>query len=256
MLKNKDDKIVDLEEAEDKLGPELIDKIADKEWKTAKLPTEEELKKEKSKSSKARNNINSRKNLVQYKKNKPKKVKEKVVKGLKFKKTREDIDPFDYIKIEEDEKYIINAFLPSRKMFRNGKEEKAFYIILSQYLKDFDMSELTASDIEDIMSLSINRIIENRLLEGASSGGEGVSPIDALEDIATTVERFRKHSEKIKGHLAARRSDRIDPRNKQNFSIVDLVYSYDLNKKQEYEKRMEDHIAEEEEYLKTKRKRN
>ena len=89
--------VIDVESAEERLGPDLIDKIASKEWKTAPLPTEEELSKEKPKSPKSRNNPNSRKNLAQYNKNKKKETKKIIVEGMKFKKKREDVNPFDYI---------------------------------------------------------------------------------------------------------------------------------------------------------------
>lgn len=229
-----DKSVVDIRPAEEVLGPELIEKIAEKEWKVAELPSEEELAKEKHKSPKARSNPNSRKNLIQYQKDKSKEVKEKVIKSQKRRVRREKINPFDYIDLPDGyDKKKISAFLPDKRVLKNAEEEKSFYIILNSYFHDFDLTELTSSDIEDIISLAVNRIIENRLLEVSSKDPA------FLMDISSTVEKFRRHSEKVKAGLASRRSDRIDPRDKQSFSIADLVIMYDEKKKREFRDRIE-----------------
>jgi len=249
--KDKDkEKVIDVKTAEEKLGPGLISEIADKEWKTAPLPTEEDLAKEKHKSPKARSNPKSRANLLQYREDKPKKAKEEVVKALKFSKKREDVFPFDYIKLPEDyPQEQIAAFLPDRKVMKDVEEEKNFYIVLNSFLSDFDLDELSSSDIEDIVSLAVNRVLEYRLLALSATDP------NYLMDSAATIEKFRKHSEKVKVNLAARRSDRIDPKNKQNFSIVDLVYAHDAQKKSEFDARIESLTKEKEEFnlLKSKK---
>jgi hypothetical protein len=245
--KDKGSTVVDVESAEDKLGTDLIAEIAEKEWKTAKMPTEEELAQEKHKSTKARNHPNSRRNLSQYRKNKPKKTKEKIVKGLKFKNTREDVDPFDYIKLPENyNKNKIKAFLPARKALSSAEEEVKLYILIGEFLKDFDIIDLSSSDIEDVISLSMNRIIESRLFE-ASAHDPNLSM-----DVAPTLEKYRKHSQKIKEGLASRRADRVDPKAKQNFSIVDMVMAYDDKKREEFEKRIKDLEDEKEDFLERK----
>lgn len=245
--KEDDECVVDEVPADEKLGPELIEKIAEKEWKTAPLPTEEELAKEKHKSPKARSNPNSRKNLVQYNKNKKKETKEKIVKGIKFKEKREKVNPFDYIKIPDDfDKNLIIPLLPSRRSLKSAQEEKTLYSTVNVFLNDFDVFELTASDIEDIVNLAMNKILESRLLEAAENDAE------ILMDIAQSVERFRKHSDKVKSNLASTRSARIDPKNKQNFSIADIVYAYDDAKKQEYSERIKKMERENEEYKRKK----
>lgn len=224
-----DGSVVDTQTLEEKLGPDVIDSIANKEWKTAPLPTEEDLAKEKHKSPKARSNINSRKNLVQFNKNKKKETKEKIVKSLPVKTKRKDVDPFDYIEIPEDfSGSKITAFLPARKSLSSADEEVVFYTMINEFLHDFDLYELSASDIEDIISLALNRILESRLLSATPDDLEG------LLDVSGTMERFRKHSDKLKTSLNSHRSARFDTKNKQNFSIVDIVYSYDDNKKEEY----------------------
>lgn len=230
---NSSDTIIDVETAEEKLGPELIDKIADKDWKVAPLPTEEELAKEKPKSPKSRNNINSRKNLTQYKTKKKKETKKKIVEGLEFKKKREKVNPFDYIELPENygESRVI-AFLSDRRALKSAEEETKYYIVFNEFLQGFDINELSSSDMEDIASLAMNRIIESRLLESA------VSDPEILLDVSAAVEKYRKHSQKLKEQLSSRRSDRIDPRAKQNFSIVDIIYAYDDEKKREFEDRI------------------
>lgn len=235
--------VIDEKSAYEKLGPDLIKEIAEKEWKTASLPPEEEIENEQHDNPKARNNPNSRKNLIQYRKDKPKEVKEKIVKGLKFKEKRREVNPFDYIKLPDGyDARMIRSFLPDRAVMKDAEEEESFYIILNSFLSDFDLDELSSSDIEDIVSLAVNRVLENRLLALSSSNP------NSLMDVSATIEKFRKHSEKVKGNLASRRSDRIDPKSKQNFSIVDLVYAYDAQKKEEFEQRMKDLEKETSEY--------
>ena len=227
------DVVTDVFSAEEKLGPDVIAEIAEREWKTAPLPTEEELAKEKHKSPKARNNPNSRRNLTQYRKDKPKEVKEKIVKGLQYSEKREDINPLDYLTLPEgfDSKLIV-SFLPDRRVMKDSEEEKYFYSVLNAFLSDFDLDELSSSDVEDIVSLAVNRMLENRLLALAA-----VDP-NMLMDVSTTIEKFRKHSDKIKGNLVSRRSDHVDPSNKQNFSIVDLVHAFEDKKGTDFTDRM------------------
>jgi hypothetical protein len=60
-----------VKDAEEKLGKEKIKEISEKDWKVAEVPSEEELAQKKSKSPKARNNPNSRANLMQHRKKTP-----------------------------------------------------------------------------------------------------------------------------------------------------------------------------------------
>ena len=243
-------KIVDKETAEEKLGPDIIEQIAEKEWKTAPLPTEEELAKEKGKSPKSRNNPNSRRNLTQYNPKKKKETKKKIVESLPFKKVREEINAFDYIAVPENyDTNKIKAFLPNRKALKSAEEEIKFYTILNEFLRDFDLNELSSSDMEDVISLSMNRIIESRLLESA------VADPNMLLDVSASIEKYRRHSEKLKQNLASTRSHRIDPRDKQNFSIVDLVVAFDDEKKKLFDSRLKKMRSEEEEYKENRERR-
>jgi hypothetical protein len=249
--KEREEVIVDLKSAGEKLGPNLIAEIAEKEWKTAPLPTEEELKQQEIRSPKTRNNVNSRKNLAQYNENKSTETKEKIVGGLKFKEPREKVNPFDFIKLpSKEDELLVKAFLPDRKVLVSVEEEKTFYVVLNSFIQDFDLDELKSSDIEDIVSLAVNRVLENRLLEVSRNDP------NVLLDVSSAIEKLRKHSEKVKGNLASRRADRIDPRNKQNFSIVDLVYAFDDKKKLELLTKIDAYNKEEVEFLSEKEERD
>ncbi len=246
MISKSEEVIIDTQSLEDKLGPELIQEIAEKDWKIAELPSEVELSQEQHKSSKARSNVNSRKNLVQYRKKVSTATKEKIVKALDVKQKRRSIDPFQIIHLLEGiNQEDFRAFLPNRKVFFDGDEEESFYRVLNIFLKDFDPTELKASDIEDIISLAKNKILEDRLLD---TGGNK----ESLLDVSASVDKLRKHSDKVKENLASRRSDRIDPRNKQNFSIVDLVQAFDEKRKNELEERLAKMEAEDAEFIRQK----
>ena len=98
--------------------------------------------------------------------------------------------------------------------------------------------------MEDIISLAINGVLENRLLSVSSK------EIEQHLSVSEAVNKLRKHSAKLKENLSSRRQDRIDPRNKQNFSIVDLVVAYDDKKKLEFEERISNLEKEKSGYLK------
>lgn len=249
--KKKIEAVVDKITAEEKLGIELIDEIASKDWKIAKIPTEEDLAKEKHESPKARANKNSRKNLMQYRDDKPVEAKKKVVEKLEFPRKREDVNPFDYINIPDGvDRNDLEAFLPPRKVFRNENEEKSFYIVINSFLQDFDFGELSASDIEDVVSLALNRVMEERLWVASSGDVENVL------EISQALDRIRKHTAKLKENLSSRRQDRIDPRSKQNYSIVDIVMAFDDKKKSEFEQRMNLIENEKNEFNAEKKKRD
>ena len=242
--KKKAKPIYDVKDAERALGDEKIEKIVDKEWKTADLPPEEALKKEKHKSPKARSNPNSRANLVQYRKDKPKEVKEKIVKGLRFTSKRPDKDLKSFFGDLLSEE-MIGTLVNMREALEDGEEEEIFFSTIKQFLSDFPKGELSFSDLDDVSNLALNRVLELRILKLAKR-----SPKMVL-DAAATIERFRKNSDKLKMNLASRRMDRIDTKNKQSFSIVDLAVAFDEKRKRELEDREKDLIAQRKKYLKS-----
>jgi len=219
-------KIYDVKYADKALGEEKINEIVSKDWKTAELPSKEELSKEKHTSPKARSNPNSRANLTQYNKDKPKEVKEKIVKALRFSSKRIDRnikEIFGGILTEP----MMDFLMGMREALESGEEEEAFLYTVKQYVEDIPKGELSFSDLDDVANLALNRILELRILTLAKK-----SPKMIL-DAAQTIERFRKNSDKLKMNLASRRMDRIDTKNKQSFSIVDLAVAFDNERKAE-----------------------
>ena len=123
-------------------------------------------------------------------------------------------------------KELLKQYLPTGEIFE--QDELVMYEgLVDIYLQDFDESQLTANDVDDIMSIAMNKVLEIRLLK-ATRGDPG-SQIDA----STAIERLRKQTEKLKDNLAARRKDRIDPKKYSGFSIVDLAVAFDTEKKEE-----------------------
>jgi hypothetical protein len=217
--------------AKEKLGEEKYKDIIEKDWKVAELPTEEELAKEPSKNPKTRSNINSRKNLVQYRKKTPEQ-KEKIIKNLKFVEKEEDIDPHSILggfsRLDD-----LLKLLPVNEVFSDRKEQELYYNYIKLILQDFDANDLTSSDIDDITTLGANRVYEYRLLKASRQ-----NPAMVLE-ATPSVEKFRRSSEKLKGNLANRRVDRVDPRKRSGISIVELVDYLDAQKDLDFQKRMD-----------------
>lgn len=237
--------IYDVKDAGKALGDEKIEEIVEKEWKTADLPSEEDLNKEKHKSPKARNNSNSRANLVQYKKDKPKEVKEKIVKGLRFTSKRPDKDLQDFFGDMVSEE-MVSTLVNMREALEDGEEEEVFFNTVKYFLADFPHGELSFSDLDDVSNLALNKILELRILKLAKK-----SPKMIL-DAAATIERFRKNSDKLKMNLASRRMDRIDTKNKQSFSIVDLAVAFDDKRKRELEEKEKELVEKRKKFLKSR----
>lgn len=223
---------INIKDAEEKLGKDKIQEIVEKEWKVVEPPTEEELAKEEVKHPKARNNPNSRKNLIQYNK-KTKEQKEKMVKNLQFVEVEEDINPHDVLENPHTID-IIDKMMPAKEVLSDRKEQEVYYNYIKLILKDFNDAELTSSDLDDIVTLALNKIIEYRILKKASK-----NPLLLLE-ASSTLEKFRKFSERIKSGLASRRIDRIDVKNKPTFSIVDLAAEIDEENKNEFDRRIKE----------------
>ena len=119
---------------------------------------------------------------------------------------------------------ILTAIIPIKEMF--SEQELVIYKSLTEfYLKDFDDDELTASDVDDIMVLAMNKIIEVRLLSGTKDKFQ-----DHL-DVSNSLEKLRKQNDKIKDNLSARRKDRVDLNDYKGFSIIDLAVGFDDAKK-------------------------
>ena len=119
---------------------------------------------------------------------------------------------------------MLKKVIPLEKMLTDD-EIKIYESYVSIYLGDFEESDLTSGDMDDIMSLAMNRVLEFRLLE--SSRGDA----DRQVDISASIEKLRKQTEKIKENLFSRRKDRINPNEFKGFSIVDLAVAFDMERK-------------------------
>jgi len=123
-------------------------------------------------------------------------------------------------------KQILRDLIPSTDIFEED-ELDMFNGLVALYLRDFDESQLSANDMDDIISIAMNRVLEIRLLKTVK-GKPG-----AQMDASTSIERLRKQTEKLKENLATRRKDRIDPKKYSGLSIVDLAVAFDKKKKDE-----------------------
>lgn len=137
---------------------------------------------------------------------------------------------------------LMEDIIPAEEIFEPD-ELKIYKGLISIYLRDFDEEHLTANDMDDLMSIALNKVLEIRLLK------ESKGQIGSHIDISASIERLRKQTEKMKENLAARRKDRIDPKKFSGFSIVDLAVSYDMDKKREMLGQATEFKEEEEETL-------
>ncbi len=236
--------VTEIKNLEDKIGTEKFKETLEKDWKTADLPSEEELAAEEHDSPKARSNPNSRKNLSQYQKKKSPKAKKAALDNLAFEKTEEDVDPRDILDptINLD---MLLGLLPANTILASRAEQTTYWSNINLFLKDFDADELTASDIDDVLTLALNRVLEIRLL---SLVREKNNP-KLLVDVSNTIDKWKRQNEKIKSGLASRRVDRVDVINKTSFSIVDLAASIDEEKMMKFEERSKLLHRQEEAYL-------
>lgn len=139
---------------------------------------------------------------------------------------------------------LLTDIIPVADMFEEA-EMPIYTNLIDIYLKDFDEDDLTSSDLDDLMSLATNKILEIRLL--TSSKGASRNHLD----VSTSLEKLRKHSDKLKENLSSRRKDRIDPMEFKGFSIVDLAVSFDDIKRTKLEKKARDMKVEQELLLET-----
>ena len=137
---------------------------------------------------------------------------------------------------------MLKGVIPIDDIFEED-EKKIYNTLVDVYLKDFDVEDLTSGDIDDIMSLAMNRVLEIRLLK--TSKGDP----DKQIDVSTAIEKLRKQNDKIKDNLSSRRKDRIDPNEYKGFSIVDLAIAYEEDKKSNLMKKALQNKVEEKEAL-------
>jgi len=121
-------------------------------------------------------------------------------------------------------KKVLKEILPVKDIF-SPDELEIYTSLVDIYMKDFDEDDLNSADIDDIMTIAINKVLEIRLLKSS------ITDTDKLIDVSASVEKLRKQTEKVKENLSMRRKDRIDPNEFKGFSIVDLAAAFDNEKK-------------------------
>jgi hypothetical protein len=119
---------------------------------------------------------------------------------------------------------MLKEIIPIDDIF-NKDEKRIYESLVDIYMKDFDKEDLTSSDMDDVMSLAMNRVLEIRLLKTSKND------TDKQIDASTAIEKLRKQNDKIKDNLLSRRKDRINPHEYKGFSIVDLAVAFDKKKK-------------------------
>jgi len=137
---------------------------------------------------------------------------------------------------------ILTNIIPVKDIF-NEAEESIYNALVSVYLDDFDRSDLTSSDMDDIMSMAMNRVLEIRLLKSAKGN------VDKQLDASAAIEKIRKQNEKIKENLFSRRRDRINPNEFKGFSIVDLAVAFNKDKQKVLKEKVEKLKQQEKEIL-------
>ena len=134
---------------------------------------------------------------------------------------------------------LLKDVIPVGDMF-NDEELPIYNNLIDIYLKDFDEDDLTSSDIDDIMNLATNKLLEIRLLSSSRDSSH------KHLDISNSLEKIRKHSDKIKENLSSRRRDRIDVNEFKGFSIVDLAIAFDDVKRAKLEQKARSMFQEQE----------
>ena len=119
---------------------------------------------------------------------------------------------------------MLKEIIPIDDIF-NEDEKNIYESLVDIYMKDFDKEDLTSSDMDDVMSLAMNRVLEIRLLK------TGRDSTDKQIDASTAIEKLRKQNDKIKDNLLSRRKDRVNPHEYKGFSIVDLAVAFEQKKK-------------------------
>jgi len=196
----------------------------------------ERLAKEDPKSKKY-NNPNSRKNLKQYKDDRP--DFETVDPEILDDGEEEEVQAEEIVRGRKLSPILVKKLIPKRGIF-TPTEKKRFVGIVTQFLADFKNEEPTASDVDDIFEIAKADILEMRVLHATKN--------DPAVLVASSqfLEKIYKRKQSAKENLASRRIDRKDSRTGQDISIVDLVVNYDSERKRADEERVESLLKEEE----------
>lgn len=245
---------------EEHLGEEKIDEIASKEHVAQDIP--------KKSSTKRKMSPNSLKNLVQYNPDIKKETKKKMLENLIVKVDEESLSEEQLENLKEDPEddssldffktlevkvggksillhELISGVFPTYQTL-DKKERVIFNNISATYLKDFENEELSYSDMDDVFSLAMNKILELRLLKANKTKPK------ALADLFIPLEKLKKQSEKLKEALSNTRRDRKKQTLKTGVSILDLAASFDEERKAKLEKKEKELLKKEKEFLRNR----
>lgn len=248
---------------EEHIGEERLDELASREHEAKDLP-------EKTK-SKRKMSPNSLKNLVQFNPDVSKESKKKMLQNLKCnidetklsdeekteeEKQQEDLEDdknlsvFKTLKVKVGGESIllsglIDNVFPTYQTL-DKKEQIIFNNISATYLKDFENEELSYSDMDDVFSLALNKILELRLLK------RGKNKPTMLSELFVSLEKIKKQNEKLKESLATTRKERKKHTLKQGVSVLDLAAMFDEERKAKLEKKEKGLLEREEEFLKNR----
>ena len=233
------DKKIVVKDAKEKLGLDYNDSLK-KQWKIAEIPEDYEQRVGK---DGRKLNPKSLKNLVQYRK-RTKEEKEIALAQLRFKEEQKEQKEVELPASAHEQKLLrrLKEILPINDFFHED-EIPVFFQIIDFYLQDFDEADLTANDIDDLLTIAQNRVLEIRLLK------HGKAKPAAQLDISQSIERLRKQTEKAKENLLVRRKDRLSGKDAASFTIVDLVASYENERKLKLAEDLDRMRKEEEEHL-------
>jgi hypothetical protein len=246
---------------EEHLGEEKIDNIASKEHVAQDIP--------KKSSTKRKMSPNSLKNLVQYNTDINKESKKKMLKNLRVKVDEDNLSEEQLEELKEDPEdddagleifktlevkvggktillpELISGVFPTYQTL-DKKERVIFNNISATYLKDFENEELSYSDMDDVFSLAMNKILELRLLKVNKTKPK------ALNDLFIPLEKLKKQSEKLKEALSNTRKDRKKQTLKTGVSILDLAAAFDEDRKEKLERKEKELLRNEKEFLKNR----
>lgn len=142
-------------------------------------------------------------------------------------------------------KQLLKQIMPIEELFEEDELEM-YNGLVDIYLNDFDPEDMSSGDMDDVMSLAMNKVLEVRLLK--TSKGDP----DKQLDISAAIEKIRKQNDKLRENLSSRRRDRINPNEFKGFSIVDLAVAFDDDKKLLLESKAAE-LEKEEEKIRKKR---
>jgi len=123
-------------------------------------------------------------------------------------------------------KELLSRYIPTSEIF-TPDENMMYEGLVGVYLADFDEDQLTANDMDDILSIAMNRVLEIRLLKASRDDS------NKQMDSSSAIEKLRRQTDKLKESLASRRRDRIDPKKYAGLSIVDLAVAFDSDRKRQ-----------------------